>query len=83
MQEQLHFWHGFSVFQRTMPLIPARTEDITLADARGAQPGFQETKALFERAGGYPARAGVDMATLMGGVDQYLEICEVVIRRGY
>jgi tetratricopeptide (TPR) repeat protein len=81
MQEQLNFWHGFSVFQRTRPLIPA--ENPALADARAAQPGFQEAKALFERAGGYPARNNVDMAGLMGGVDQYLEICEIIIRRGY
>ena len=81
MREQLNFWHGFSVFQRTRPLIPA--EDPTLADARAAQPGFQEAKELFTAAGGYPQRAQVDMATLMAGVDQYLEICEIIIRRGY
>jgi tetratricopeptide (TPR) repeat protein len=81
MQEQLNFWHAFSVFQRTRPLIPA--ENPALADARAAQPGFQEAKELFGRAGGYPARAGVDMTTLMSGVDQYLEICEIIIRRGY
>jgi tetratricopeptide (TPR) repeat protein len=81
MREQLNFWHGFSVFQRTRPLIPA--EEPSLADARAAQPGFQEAKALFGQAGSYPARAQVDMTTLMSGVDQYLEICEIIIRRGY
>jgi tetratricopeptide (TPR) repeat protein len=82
MQEQLNFWHGFSVFQRTRPLIPAEGQP-TVEQARQAQPGFQETKELFGRAGGYPQRAGVDMAGLMSGVDQYLEICEIIIRRGY
>jgi hypothetical protein len=82
MQEQLNFWHGFSVFQRTRPLIPAEGQP-TLEQVRQAQPGFQETKELFNRAGGYPQRANVDMATLMSGVDQYLEICEIIIRRGY
>jgi len=81
MREQLNFWHAFSVFQRTMPLIPA--ENAGLADARAAQPGFQEAKALFEQSGGYPQRAGVNMQTLMDGVNQYLEICEIIIRRGY
>jgi tetratricopeptide (TPR) repeat protein len=81
MREQLNFWHAFSVFQRTMPLIPA--QDPTLADARAAQPGFQEAKTLFGQSGGYPARAGVNMTPLMAGVDQYLEICEIIIRRGY
>jgi tetratricopeptide (TPR) repeat protein len=81
MVEQLNFWHAFSVFQRTMPLIPA--QDPTLADARAAQPGFQEAKTLFGQSGGYPARANVNMTPLMAGVDQYLEICEIIIRRGY
>ena len=82
MQEQLNFWHGFSVFQRTRPLIPTDGQP-TLEQVRQAQPGFQETKQLFTLAGGYPQRANVDMATLMSGVDQYLEICEIIIRRGY
>lgn len=82
MQEQLNFWHGFSVFQRTRPLIPTDGQP-TLEQVRQAQPGFQETKELFTLAGGYPQRANVDMATLMSGVDQYLEICEIIIRRGY
>jgi Flp pilus assembly protein TadD len=81
MREQLNFWHAFSVFQRTRPLIPA--EDPTLADARAAQPGFLEAKELFGQSGSYPQRAQVDMAPLMQGVDQYLEICEIIIRRGY
>ena len=80
MMEQLNFWHGFSVFQRTRPLIPAEP---ALADAQRAQPGFQEAKDLLSRAGGYPGRVQMDMAALMSGVDQYLEICELVIRRGY
>jgi tetratricopeptide (TPR) repeat protein len=81
MREQLNFWHGFSVFQRTIPLMPA--QDPALADARAAQPGFQEAKQLFEQAGSYPTRADVNMAALMDGVNQYLEICEIIIRRGY
>jgi tetratricopeptide (TPR) repeat protein len=82
MQEQLNFWHGFSVFQRTRPLIPSDGQP-TLEQVRQAQPGFQETKELFTAAGSYPQRANVDMTTLMSGVDQYLEICEIIIRRGY
>jgi tetratricopeptide (TPR) repeat protein len=82
MREQLNFWHGFSVFQQTRPLIPAEGQP-TVEQARAAQPGFQQTKELFTAAGGYPQRANVDMATLMSGVDQYLEICEIIIRRGY
>jgi tetratricopeptide (TPR) repeat protein len=82
MREQLNFWHGFSVFQRTRPLIPTDGQP-TVEQARQAQPGFQETKELFTAAGGYPQRANVDMTTLMSGVDQYLEICEIIIRRGY
>ncbi|MGE0159053.1 MAG: tetratricopeptide repeat protein [Gemmatimonadales bacterium] len=82
MREQLNFWHAYSVFQRTRGIMPTE-EQPTLAQAREAQPGFQEAKTLFGQAGGYPARAGVDMATLMSGVDQYLEICDIIIRRGY
>lgn len=83
MREQLSYWHGMAVLQRTMPLIPASTQDATLADARAAQPGFQEAKTLFGQAGDYPRRAGTDMAAVMSAVDQYLEICEIIIRRGY
>lgn len=80
MREQLNFWHGMAIFERTRPLIPAEP---TLADARAAQPGFEETKALWGQVGGYPARVNTDMTQLLSAVDQYLEICEVVIRRGY
>jgi tetratricopeptide (TPR) repeat protein len=81
MREQLNFWHGFSVFQRTIPLMPA--EEPTMADARAAQPGFQEARDLFNQAGSYPQRANVNMAGIMDGLNQYLEICEILIRRGY
>jgi tetratricopeptide (TPR) repeat protein len=79
MREQLNFWHGFSVFQRTMPLAAAQD----LAAARASLPGFQEAQGLLNQAGGYPASVNMDMATLMGGLAQFIEIQEAIIRRGY
>ena len=77
--EQLNFWHGFSVFQRTMP--QAAAQDI--AAARASLPGFQEAQTLLNQAGAYPASVNMDMATLMGGLAQFIEIQEAIIRRGY
>jgi tetratricopeptide (TPR) repeat protein len=79
MTEQLNFWHGFSVFQRTSPL--AAPQDI--AAARASLPGFQEAQTLLNQAGAYPASVNMDMATLMGGLATYIEIQEAIIRRGY
>ncbi len=79
MREQLNFWHGFSVFQRTIPLAAAQD----LAAARASLPGFQEAQGLLNQAGGYPASVNMDMATLMGGLAQFIEIQEAIIRRGY
>lgn len=79
MREQLNFWHGYSVFQRTTPL--AQAQD--LAAARASLPGFQEAQTLLQQAGSYPASVGVDMATTMQALATFIEIQEAIIRRGY
>ena len=79
MTEQLNFWHGFSVLQRTIP--QAEAKDI--AAARASLPGFQEAQTLLNQAGAYPASVSMDMATLMGGLAQFIELQEAIIRRGF
>jgi len=78
-REQLNFWHGLSIFQRTTPL--AQSQD--LAAARASLPGFQEAQTLLQQAGGYPASVGVDMATTLQALATFIEIQEAIIRRGY
>lgn len=79
MKEQLNFWQGLSVFQRTIPL--AQAQDI--AAARASLPGFQEAQTLLNQAGGYPASVGTDIAPTMSALTQFIEIQEMIIRRGY
>lgn len=79
MREQLNFWHGLSVFQRTTP----QAQQQNLAAARASLPGFQEAQTLLNQAGSYPASVGVDMATTMQALATFIEIQEAIIRRGY
>jgi tetratricopeptide (TPR) repeat protein len=79
MREQLHFWHGLSIFQRTSPLAQANN----LESARVTLPAFQEAQALLNQAGSYPSSVGVDMAATMQALATYIEIQEALIRRGY
>jgi tetratricopeptide (TPR) repeat protein len=80
MREQLNFWHGLSVFQRTAPQAQAAQD---LATARATLPLFQEAQGLLNQAGGYTQRAGIAMASTMDALASFIEIQEAIIRRGY
>jgi tetratricopeptide (TPR) repeat protein len=79
MREQLNFWHGLSIFQKTTPLAQAQN----LAAANASLPGFKEAQTLLSQAGSYPASVNVDMATTMQALATFIEIQEAIIRRGY
>jgi len=80
MREQLHFWHGLSIFQRTAPQAQAAQD---LATARATLPQFQEAQTLLNQAGGYPQRAGIPMGGTLEALSTFIEIQEAIIRRGY
>jgi hypothetical protein len=80
MREQLNFWHGLALFQRTAPQAQAGQD---VATARAALPQFQGARALLAQAGEYPQRMGYAMAGTMEALGTFIEIQEAIIRRGY
>jgi tetratricopeptide (TPR) repeat protein len=80
MREQLNFWHGLSIFQRTSPLAQAEQN---LATARATIDPFREAQALLNQSGSYPASVGVDMFATMQALATFIEIQEAIIRRGF
>lgn len=75
---QINFWMGYSIFQGTIPEQEART----LATAQAALPKFQRAKALFGQVGDYPRQANVNLAEILQAVNRYIEIQEIIIKRG-
>lgn len=77
--DMLDFWHGFARFQSAIPLAQAQNP----AAAQVSLPLFREALVLIEASGGYPASVNMDIATLLRGLNQFIEIQEAIIRRGY
>ena len=78
IQHQINFWMGYSIFQGTIPEQEART----LATAQAALPKFQRAKTLLGQVGDYPRQVNVNLAEILQAIDQYVEIQEIIIRRG-
>ncbi len=78
-RDMLDFWHGFARFQSAIPL--AQPQNLPAAQA--SLPLFREALVLIEASGEYPASVNIDIATLLRGLTQFIEIQEAIIRRGY
>ena len=75
---QINFWMGYAIFQGTIPEQEART----LATAQASLPKFQRAKGLLGQVGDYPRQVNVNLAEILQAVNQYIEIQEIIIRRG-
>jgi len=75
---QLNFWLGYSILQGAIPEQEART----LETAQATLPRFQRAKELFGQVGDYPSKVNVNLTQLMDAVNQYIEIQEIIIKRG-
>ena len=78
MQEQLDFWHGWSLFQRAIPA----QEPNTLETARATLPEFQQALRFFQSSRGYAGRQGINLQQLLDAASTYVEIQEAIIQRG-
>lgn len=79
VREQLHFFHGFSLYQRGVRI----QEPQSLDSAQRSLPVFQEARRLIQQGEGHVRRTGAaDYDELMNAVNTYIEIQEAIIRRG-
>ncbi|MDT8367822.1 MAG: tetratricopeptide repeat protein [Longimicrobiales bacterium] len=74
----LNFFEGYSRYQQGMAV--ARPE--TAESARRALPIFREARQLLEGGRAYATRENQNLAQILGAVDQYIEIQELLIERG-
>ena len=77
LMRQLNFWHGFSVYSRTLPL----AEEQTLAAARNSLPGFQEALRLLQGTEEYTRSANINLQQILDATQQYIDIQEALIQR--
>ena len=78
MTNQLNFWHGFSVYQQAF----IDQGPSTLASAQATLPKFQQSIALLNQSGAYPASVNVNLGQLIENANVYVEIQEAIIKRG-
>ena len=78
MQEQLDFWHGWSLYNRAMPA----QDPNTLETARATLPRFQQALRLFQSSRNYASRQDINLQQLLDAASTYVEIQEAIIRRG-
>lgn len=86
-RSELDFWHGWALYHQAMalhiPSCPGPAEcQPTKASATVVLPMFEQAKNLF--AAGAPAarKIGVDLTQINNAVNTYIEIENVVIKRG-
>jgi tetratricopeptide (TPR) repeat protein len=73
------FWTGFILYQRAMKI----QEPNTAASARQALPLFQRALAQFEQSSPYTdTERSITLGQFLNGTKQYIEIQELLIRRG-
>lgn len=73
----VNFFHGFSLLNQAIGV----NEPNTVASARESLPMFQRAKELLQAAGAYTEQAAT-RTQLMQQADQYIEIQELLIKRG-
>jgi tetratricopeptide (TPR) repeat protein len=78
MQNQLNFWHGWSLYNQA----DKEAQPRTFATATATLPKFQQALELFGRVGNYPASVGVNLAAMIENTGTFIEIQEQLIRRG-
>ena len=77
-QEQLDFWHGWSLYNRAIPL----QDPNTLETARATLPQFQQALRFFQSSRAYASRQGINLQQLLDAASTYVEIQEAIIQRG-
>lgn len=75
---QVNFWLAYSILQGAIPEQEART----IETAQATLPRFQRARELFGQVGSYPSKVNVNLAQLLEAVNQYIEIQEIIIKRG-
>ena len=84
---ELDFWHGWALYHQAMaqhiPPCPGPAEcQPNKASATVVLPMFQQAKALFAAGAAAARKIGVDLTQINNAVDTYIEIENVVIKRG-
>jgi len=77
---ELNFWLGYSLLMKGTGMY--KKEAQTLADAREQLPLFQRSRDMLQAARA-PQGAGDQLSKLVDAANQYIEIQETIIRRGY
>jgi tetratricopeptide (TPR) repeat protein len=75
---QINFWLAFSIMQGAIP----EQEPRTVQTAQATLPKFQRARELLRLAADYPRKINVDLVTLVTTIEQYIEIQQMIIRRG-
>ncbi len=76
---ELDFWHGFALFRRGEQI----QEPQTVESAERALPMFNQARQMFEAGSEYADQMPqVNLDQFLGAVDQYVEIQELILRRG-
>ena len=75
---QVNFWHGLSVYTRTLPLADPQT----LASAQQTLPGFQEALRLLSGTAEYAQANNINLQQFLDASTQWIEISEMIIERG-
>ena len=78
LTRELNFWHGLSVYTRTLPLADPQT----LASAQQTLPGFQEALRLLTGTGEYARANDINLQQFLDASTQWIEISEMIIARG-
>jgi tetratricopeptide (TPR) repeat protein len=73
----INFFHGYAVLKQAIQV----QEPSTVASARRSLPMFQRAKELLQAASAYTEQAST-RSQLLGQVDQFIEIQELLIKRG-
>lgn len=77
-RSNLDFWHGWTIYHQAM--IAEKPQN--LASAKQTLPMFEQSKALFTSGRPAAAKLGVNLQQIMDAVDTYIEIENVLIKRG-
>jgi len=78
MENQLSFWHGYSLLRATIP----EQEALTVATAQATLPKFQEALRQVRASGDYATSVGMNLETdVVQPIQTYIDIQEAVLRR--
>jgi tetratricopeptide (TPR) repeat protein len=73
----INFFHGFAVMKQAI----AAQAPSTVASARRSLPMFQRAKEMLQNSAAYTEQAAT-RSQLLGQIDQFIEIQELLIKRG-